>query len=104
MAGFLTLHNAGASPRAVTSIESKEFEEIQIHEMSMRDGVMRMRPLARLEIAPHAQVELAPGGVHLMLFRPRRALSAGEKIELTLHLADGDALPVEFVVGDAAAE
>ena len=104
MAGFLSLRNEGDSAQALISIDSQDFEQIQIHEMSMHDGVMRMRPLPRLDIAPHAQVDLAPGGVHLMLFRPRRALPAVDTVELGLHLAYGAALPVDFVVGAAPAD
>src|SRR3546814_16288744 len=41
---FLVLENAGAADRLV-SVSSEIAEHAEIHQMSMKDGVMSMRPL-----------------------------------------------------------
>ena len=37
-------------------------------------------------------IELAPGATHLMLFEPKRAFKAGDRVALELTLADGSAI------------
>jgi len=58
----------------------------EVHWMTMEGGTMRMRPIDALELPAGQMVELAPGGYHIMLFRLRQPLSAGERLELTLEL------------------
>ena len=40
-------------------------------------GMMMMEPVAKVEVAPGARVELKPGSYHLMLIGLKRALDAG---------------------------
>lgn len=69
---------------------------VELHTMSMADGVMRMRRLDALELPARTEVKLAPGGVHLMLVGVNRVLKSGEHIRLTLKAvrADGKTLAV----------
>ena len=89
MAGFMTLHNTGDQAISLTAARSPQFGRVEIHTMSMDDGVMRMRRLDRLVIDPGATVRLEPGGLHLMLFEPRNRLAVGDAIAITLIGADG---------------
>ncbi len=84
MAGYLTLVNDSDAEVVIDKVESSDFGAIEMHEMSMHDGVMRMRRLAKLRVPAHGRVELKPGGLHLMMFRPVRALAEGasSKVEL----------------------
>jgi hypothetical protein len=56
-----------------------------------------------IRIEPSRQVALAPGGNHLMLFRPKRDLVPGEMIELTFVFRDGSRRAVNFEVRTTAA-
>lgn len=60
----------------------------ELHTMTMDGGVMRMRPLAKLELPAGKTVNLKPGGFHLMLIDIRRELKAGERVPLTLTVQD----------------
>ena len=72
---------------------------IEVHEMSMAGGIMRMRPLPQgLLLAPGATVRLEPGGYHLMLIGPRRAFRVGEHIPATLRFERAGEVRVEFDV------
>lgn len=62
----------------------------EIHEMSMVDNVMRMRPVAALDLPAGKTVELKPGGYHLMLLDLKRAIKEGEEVPLTLVLEGAD--------------
>jgi len=63
---------------------------VEIHEMKMQDGVMRMRPIAALELPANQHVELKPGGYHVMLMDLKKPLAAGESVPLTLTFETRD--------------
>jgi periplasmic copper chaperone A len=59
---------------------------VEVHEMTMNDGVMTMRPLDKgLTIEPGKTVKLAPGGYHLMMFDLKSPLKQGDKLPVTLE-------------------
>ena len=104
MAGYVELRNDGAREVRVRSVTSTAFGAIEIHEMRDVDGVMRMRRVPELVVQPGDAVSLAPGGLHLMLFRPTGALEKGATVMIELQPEQGAAIPIEFVVRDDAAQ
>jgi copper(I)-binding protein len=86
-AAYMTLQ----SPQAVQLVyaETKSADEVEIHSMSMTNGIMKMRKLDALSLQPNKPERLAPGGFHLMLFGLKAPLKAGEKVTLTLCFKDG---------------
>jgi len=72
------------SPVALLGAASPVAGRVELHTMSMNGGVMRMRPLDRLELPPNKTVSLTPGGHHLMLIDVKRPLKAGERVALVL--------------------
>jgi len=89
-AGYLVLRNDGETGQEVIAARSAAFGAIEIHEMIDKgDGTMRMRPVASVTVPAGGDVVLEPGGLHLMMFRPARALALGERVGLTLELAGG---------------
>lgn len=81
-AAYAVLENHSPQTLVLDQVRSAAFGAIEIHEMHEVDGVLQMRPRAQLEIAPGQRMELKPGGLHLMLFRPQGALEAGTTIEI----------------------
>lgn len=79
-AGYAVLENTGGETLQLDAVRSDAFGAIEIHEMHEVDGMMRMRALPQLQLAPGARVELRPGGLHLMLFRPLVPLLEGETV------------------------
>lgn len=98
MAGFGRIENRCAAPVVVTGAESLSFADVSLHETREEGGVSRMREVERLPVAPGKAVELKPGGLHLMLHGPYQPIAAGERVVITLKLADGRSLPVTFEV------
>lgn len=76
------------SPAVLLAAESPVAAKTELHTMAMDGGVMKMRPLAKLELPAHKTVSLTPGGYHLMLVGIRRQLKAGEKVPLRLTVRD----------------
>jgi copper(I)-binding protein len=103
MAGFMAV-TGGSRDVAIESASSADFARVEIHEMEMVDGVMKMRAIESLEVPAGARVTLAPGGEHLMLFEPRRELAAGDTVRIVFELSRGDPLEVDFAVGQGAPE
>jgi copper(I)-binding protein len=98
MAGYAGLRNRGAGEVVIDAVESEAFGAIEMHEMRDLGGVMRMRPLTQIRVEPDQRVSLAPGGMHLMLFRPVRELAAGDTAELEFVLRDGTRRRATFLV------
>lgn len=58
----------------------------EIHAMKMENGVMKMRPLPRLELPAGKPVRLAPRGSHIMLMDLQRQLKPGDALTLMLKV------------------
>lgn len=97
--GYLSIQNTGSAADRLTGGSSEIAGRIEVHEMSMKDGVMTMRPLETgLDIKPGAKVELKPGGFHIMFLDLKRQLKQGEKVKSTLTFEKAGTVEVEFVV------
>ena len=75
---------------ALVGASSPVAKVVQVHEMAMDKGVMRMRPVARLDLAAGKAVELTPGGYHIMLMGLAKPLKKGDTVPLTLKFEDAD--------------
>jgi len=97
--GYLKITNNGASADRFTGAKSDVSDHVEIHEMSMSDGVMKMRPLPNgLEIKPGETVELKSGGYHLMFMDLKQPLKQGDTMKATLQFEKAGSLDVNFNV------
>ncbi len=69
-------------------VESPATGSVEIHSMSVTNGVMKMRALETLPLQAGKPEKLAPGGFHLMLFDLKKQLKAGEQATFTLSFKD----------------
>jgi hypothetical protein len=98
-AGYMTVTNAGTTPQRLNCVSSDAAAKCQIHEMTMVDGVMKMRPVeGGLEIKPGQTVTLKPGSFHIMFVDIKHALEPGKTVKATFKLADGSTVDVEFPI------
>ena len=97
-AGYLVVHNNGAAPDTLTG-GTADFATVEIHEMKMENGVMKMAPLTNgLNIPAHGAIRLAPGGYHVMFTHLTKPLVKGEKVTATLTFAHAGPVTVQFPV------
>ncbi len=104
-AAYLTIHNRGAADRILAArSEVARTVELHTHEVDAQ-GVARMRRVPAIELPSGGTVELAPGGLHVMLIGLERPLEAGRRFPLTLLLetAGEVTLEVEVRAGSGAA-
>ncbi|MGH8660548.1 MAG: copper chaperone PCu(A)C [Burkholderiales bacterium] len=78
------------TPTALTSVTSPVAARVELHSTSMEGGVMKMRPVARVELPAGKAVRLAPGGLHIMLVDLRQQLQPGDRVELVLTVQSAD--------------
>lgn len=97
--GYLKITNTGKSPDRLVGATSVGADRVEIHEMSMTGGVMKMRPLADgLTIKPGETVELKPGGFHVMFMDITQPLKQGDVLKATLKFEKAGPLDVSFNV------
>jgi periplasmic copper chaperone A len=97
-AGYLIVHNNGGTPDRLTG-GTADFATVEIHEMKMENGVMKMRQLADgLTIPAHGTVSLAPSGYHVMFTHLTKPLTKGEKVAATLTFEHAGPVTVDFPV------
>lgn len=102
--GFMTVTNNGTESDTFLGGNAGFVEAVEIHEMSMTDGIMKMRRLENgLQIAPNETVELKPGGYHLMLIKPSEPMKEGDKHKITLSFKQAGDIEVELEVKDISA-
>ena len=63
---------------------------VELHTMSMDDGVMRMRPVPKIDLPAGKAVELKPGGYHVMLMDLKQPLKTGDIVPITLKVEGKD--------------
>jgi copper(I)-binding protein len=103
--GYLTIENRGSAPDRLIGASAEVAEKIQVHEMSMNNGVMTMRQLDKgLAIEPGKTVKLAPGGIHLMMLNPKSPLRQGDKVPVTLEFEKAGKVPVSLDVQGVGAQ
>ena len=91
-AGYLTLVNEGKTAVAVVGASSNIAAKVELHRTTKVDGLMRMEPVQGVAVAPGEQVQLVPGGTHLMLLGLKYMPVAGDDVRLCLQLASGKEL------------
>ena len=102
---YLTITNRGDAPDRLVGGEAAFAERVEIHAMSVADGVMRMTRLADgLEIAPGETVRLEPGGYHVMLIGlAPDALVEGETATIRLEFERAGRIEIALPVAPIGA-
>lgn len=100
--GYLVIANRGKITQRLIGVTADVVERVEIHNMTVGGGVMTMTESQQgLEIPPGAQIELGPGGHHLMLIGLKQQLRLGEKIKAALQFVPAGSASVEFDVETA---
>jgi len=88
-AAFMSLTNKGETDHVLVAAESNVSKVAELHTHSMEGGMMKMRPVEKIDLPAGETVKLQPGGLHIMLIGLTRQLSPGEDVEITLIFEDG---------------
>jgi copper(I)-binding protein len=77
-----------AADTALVAAASPVAGVVEIHEMKMDGGVMKMGAIRSLAVPAGKTTELKPGGYHVMLMELKQPLKEGETVPVTLTFED----------------
>ena len=97
---YMMLTNEGGADDTLLSVETDAAEVVELHETKMEGDVMKMSPVAKVEIPAGGSAAFEPGGLHVMLINLQQQLVPGEKIKLTLNFEKSAPLNIEAEVRD----
>ncbi len=100
-AAFMTLVNTGDAADSLVSATSDVSDRTEVHAHIMDGGVMRMRKVDGVEIAPGSPTVLKPGGLHVMFLGLKKPLKMGETVAVTLTFEKAGKVDVRIPVGNA---
>ncbi|HET6546220.1 MAG TPA: copper chaperone PCu(A)C [Rhodanobacteraceae bacterium] len=103
-AAYATVTNHGDRRVRLVGATSPDYAAVMLHRSMTADGTARMETSRGIDVGAGASVRLAPGGYHLMLMQPRRAIVPGDEVRLRLRFADGATLDATFPVRPANAQ
>jgi periplasmic copper chaperone A len=95
---YLVLKNLGADEDRLLEITTNVADSAQFHVTSSAAGIMSMRPVESLKIAPGATLRAEPGGLHIMLLGLKRPLTPGERFNARLIFARAGKRDISVVV------
>ncbi len=96
-AAYMVLVNNGPAD-AIVKAESDVAKSVELHNVIMENNVMQMRQVEAIEVPANGQVELKPGGYHVMLIGLNRDLKEGEEVLIKLTTRSGQTIEVKAPV------
>lgn len=109
-AAFGTIANPTGADVTIVSAATPASAKVELHEVVGAGGEMKMRAKQGGFVVPAGgELELKPGGYHIMLMGVAEPIEPGQKVAFTLTLADGStvgfsALAKEFNGGNESYE
>lgn len=85
---FMRLSSTTGS--TLVQADSNVAKHVEIHEMAMENDVMKMRQIPGIALPAGQQVELKPGGYHIMLIDLKQQVREGDHIPLTLTFENAE--------------
>lgn len=95
-AAYVTIRSPTADKLVAAS--APVAKKAELHTMSMEGMVMKMRPIAGLDIPAGQAVTLSPGGTHIMLVGLAKPLKTGQTFPLTLTFEKAGSRTVNVTV------
>ncbi|HEY0064037.1 MAG TPA: copper chaperone PCu(A)C [Telluria sp.] len=75
-----------ASKARLVGVTSPAAAQVELHQMEMKDNMMKMAQVDGIDLPAGQSVNLASGSYHIMLIGLKQQLKPGESIELNLQV------------------
>ena len=95
---FMVIRNNGDKDVKVVKADNPVSKATELHTHLNEGGVMKMRPVAAIEIKAKGEAVLKPGGLHVMLIDLKAAMQEGDSVPITLTFGDGSSKQVDAKV------
>jgi periplasmic copper chaperone A len=97
-AAYMAISNRSSQDQSVVSAESPDYQRVELHSSSVKNGVSEMRDVDQVTIPANKRVTFEPGGLHLMLIGPKRTLAVDDRVRIILRLQGGELVHVSAVI------
>ena len=97
-----SIENKGAVADRLVRASTPAAARVEIHTMSVdANGVMRMREIDGIALAPKAKVQMKPGGagMHMMLIGLKEPLKEDASFPMTLEFEHAGKVEIKVIVG-----
>lgn len=96
---YVTVRNLGTMADRIVGVDMDVAGHVELHETSIANGVMKMRPLPHgIEIPAGTLLDLHGLGYHIMLIDLKSVLEPGRTIEGSLQFERAGSRPIKFRV------
>lgn len=94
-AAFMSISNSSDKDISLVSARSDASSVVELHTHDMKDGVMKMYQVPKINIKANSSTVLKPGGFHIMLIGLKtKPLKEEMNVEIELHFSNGQNLKV----------
>jgi len=95
---FMVIKNAGDKDVKVVKADNPASKATELHTHLNENGVMKMRPVAAIDVKSKGEAVLKPGGLHVMLIDMKAPMKEGDVVPITLTFDDGSSKKVDAKV------
>jgi hypothetical protein len=101
---YFTIRNDGDAADKLTTVQTDAAQMAMLHENVEENGVVSMRHVEAITIAPKETLTLAPKKMHVMLMGLKAPLKKGERLAVTLTFEKAGEVKLDVPVGGVAAD
>lgn len=103
--GFVEIVNSGTQDDRLISATSDVAKKVELHEMAVTDGVMKMREMdAGIDVPAGETVTLKPGGLHIMFMGLNQPFEEGSTVPVVLTFEKAGEVEIELDVAKMGAK
>ncbi|MEO0976778.1 MAG: copper chaperone PCu(A)C [Pseudomonadota bacterium] len=103
--GFVEIVNSGSQDDRLISASSGVAKKVELHEMSVTDGVMKMREMeGGIDIPAGETVTLKPGSLHIMFMGLNAPFEEGTTVPVVLTFEKAGDVEIELDVAKMGAK
>lgn len=98
-AAYMVIENKGAVPDRLLDVASDVAAMVQLHQTTMKDGVMKMEHLPDgAEIPAGGRLVLKPASYHIMLMGVQKDMAPGGTVKVTLKFERAGSVSIDVPV------
>lgn len=101
-AAYLDIVSHAETPDRLIAARSPQAASTELHMHMSENGIMTMRPVEAVEIAPGEHVVMRPGSFHIMLLGLSGPLVEGQSFPLVLTFGKAGEIEVSVTIASAA--
>lgn len=95
---YMTIRNTGKQPDRLLQVKSDVAKKIELHTVEKQGNNMVMRQVPSIEVPAGGEVQLMPGGFHVMLFGLTRDLKTGDQVDFALEFEKAGSVSIKAPV------